>query len=305
MFDLSEDQVGKTFGGSVRYHLEEKLGEGGMGVVYRARDFLHGRQVALKFLRHEGALDPEVQQRFMNEARRFGKLRHPNLVRIHALGREEGILYIASEFVPGRNLAWFLQSGPLEIDRALSIVADVASGLAEAHRHGVVHRDLKPENVMIREPDGVVKVLDFGIAKDLNATIVLTRPGTYMGTPGYSAPEQVRGDAVDGRADLFSLGALLYELITGERAFQGRGTTELLARTQKQEPAPAHRLNREVSEPLAQLVGRMLQKNPRRRLASAQEVVEVIGRVRSGLPAGLPESEAAGLRGLLQRLLRR
>jgi serine/threonine-protein kinase len=244
-------------------------------------------------------------QRFTNEARRFGKLRHPNLVRIHALGREQGVLYIASEFVPGRTLAWFLQSGQMEIDRALSIGADVASGLAEAHRHGVVHRDLKPENVMIREPDGVVKVLDFGIAKDLNATIAITRPGTYMGTPGYSAPEQVRGDPVDGRADLFSLGAILYELITGEPPFKGSGTTEILINTQSREPAPAHRLNREVTEPLMLLLRHMLRKNPKHRLASAQEVVEVIGRVRKGHPAGFPESEAAGLRGLLLRLLRR
>src|SRR5262249_9075000 len=151
--------------------------------------------------------------------------------------------------------------GAFALRRAVSVCRDVASGLAEAHKHGIVHRDLKPENVMIRSTDEVVKVLDFGIAKDLNSVEELTQLGTYIGTPSYSAPEQIRGEKVDHRADIFSLGVILYELLTGKVAFDGRHSTEVLHATLRERPIPVHEHNHMVTSPVARLIDRMIEKS--------------------------------------------
>jgi serine/threonine protein kinase len=285
---LSDEFIGRPFGPNGQYLIEKKLGEGGMGVVFKAQDQVNKRTVALKFLRTEAGVDADLIARFKNEGTRCASVRHENVVRIYALGREEGLLYIASEFIDGANLYQLMVKGggPFTIDRALSVIADAARGLKEAHRLGVVHRDLKPENIMVRDSDGVVKVLDFGIAKDLHASIAMTRPGIYMGTAGYSAPEQIRGDAVDARTDVFSLGAILYELITGKVAFEAKRTSEILRRTVKGEPVPVVRHNTGVSENVTVLIDSMMRKNPAKRLASCEEVIVQIEAIRKALPAG-------------------
>ncbi len=301
--NLSDELVGRTFGPDGQYRIDKKLGEGGMGVVFRAHDLKHDRTVALKFLRTDGPVDAEAITRFKNEGKRFGALRHPNLVRIYALGREESCFYIASEFVDGLNLYQILvKDGAFPVDRALATISDAALGLGEAHRQAVVHRDLKPENIMVRTADGVVKVLDFGIAKDMNQSVQLTRPGTYIGTPAYSAPEQIRGDPIDARADIFSLGVILYEMLTGKVAFQGRHTNEVLQSTLKREPIAITKLNQSVTVPVANLLERMIKKNPARRPSTCEEVCAEIERVRNALKAGCSAEEEAGIRGLLRKL---
>ncbi len=187
----------------------------------------------------------------------------------------------------------------MDIERALSIVEDVARGLGEAHGCGVIHRDLKPENIMITR-EGAVKVLDFGIAKDLNASVALTVKGAYLGTPSYSAPEQIRGEDIDGRADIFSLGVILYELVTAESPFKGRRATEVLVNTIKVNPVNPSRINSEIETPVARLIARMIAKKPRQRLGSCEEVTERIAVVREALAQGVTETERRGVVGFLK-----
>jgi serine/threonine protein kinase len=229
-------------------------------------------------------------------------LRHPMIVQVYSLGREQGLIYIASEFIAGKNLYELLSSdGPFPVERAVRVCRDVADGLAEAHRNMVIHRDLKPENVMIRDHDQAVKILDFGIAKDLDASIALTRHGAYIGTPAYSAPEQIKGDAVDGRTDIFALGVILYELLTGQVAFKGRLTTDVLRATLRENPIPVTRLNESVTSPVARLIDRMIQKSPRRRPANMEEVIAEIDRILAAIE-GYTVEEQEGIRSLLRRI---
>lgn len=257
-----------------------KLGEGGMSSVYLGWDEKNQRAVAVKFLHDHVSDKPQVLERFRREGESFGRLQHDNLVRVYATGQSQGRLYIVCEYVNGWNLYQVLErDGPLPLRRALFVCRDIAAGLFEAHRNMVVHRDLKPENVMIRKEDGAVKVLDFGIAKNLDADasdLTLTRVGTYIGTPAYSAPEQVRGEAVDHRADIFSLGVILYELLTGKVAFDGRHSTEVLKATLKDAPIPITQVNREVTSPVAAVIDKMIRKRPENRHQTMQEVIEDI-----------------------------
>jgi serine/threonine-protein kinase len=284
---LPEDLSGKTFGRDGRYRIEKKLGDGGFGVVFRAFDVPNNRTVALKFLRTEGTADPDVIARFKNEGRRCAALVHPNLVRIYHAGREDGRLFIASEYIEGSNLYQLLVKAgqPFSVDRALQVIADAARGLKEAHRMGVVHRDLKPENIMIRDADQVVKVLDFGIAKDLHDSVGRTRAGAFIGTVGYASPEQVNGYAVDERTDIFSLGAILYELLTRKAPFPAKRTTEAVKETLKHDPVPASSLNPSVAVPVTGLIASMMRKTPDKRLASCDAVIERIEVIRAALKA--------------------
>jgi serine/threonine-protein kinase len=256
------------------------IGRGGSGTIYMAWDEANQRSVAVKFLHDNYAANPVLLARFEREGRVFSEIQHPNLVRVYTAGREGGRLYIVTEFVPGKNLYQLLKKeGPFPIRRALSICRDVAAGLHAAHQHNVVHRDLKPENIMVRTTDQIVKVLDFGIAKDLNASVDLTQLGTYIGTPAYSAPEQVRGEKVDHRADIFSLGVILYELLTGKVAFDGRHSTEILHATLRDDPIPVGEINHLVTRPVARVLERMIEKNPIHRFESMQLVSTEIARV--------------------------
>src|SRR5947209_5175357 len=214
------------------YRITGVIGEGGMGVVYRARDTRLGRDVAIKVLTHVATDDRERLQRFEQEARATGILNHPNLLTIYDVGHDAGGAYIVSELLEGETLRDRLARGPLAPRRAVDGALQIAQGLAAAHEKGIVHRDLKPENVYLTR-DGRAKILDFGLAKlaeqqgpspELSAPPAAspaTEPGAVLGTAGYMAPEQVRGDPADARADIFALGALIYEMLTAKRAFDG------------------------------------------------------------------------------------
>ncbi|MCA9319190.1 MAG: serine/threonine protein kinase, partial [Planctomycetes bacterium] len=255
-----EELIGQQIGPEGRYTVRRRVGEGGMGVVFEAWEAERERSVAIKVLSGDGLSDPEILQRFRREGSRFSRLRHPNVVRVYGMGRARGLLYIASEFVDGVNLYDRMkeQGGAFPIDQALSICRDIAVGLDVAHASQVVHRDLKPENVMLTHDGDIVKLLDFGIAKDLNASVALTVRGAYIGTPAYSSPEQIRGETIDGRSDVFSLGVILYEMVTGEVPFKGKRTTEILYNTIKVDPINPSRINESISAPVARLIAQMI-----------------------------------------------
>jgi Tol biopolymer transport system component/predicted Ser/Thr protein kinase len=258
------------------YRVLKKLGAGGMGEVYLAEDTTLDRRVALKLLPPEHTQDQERVRRFRQEAKAASALNHPNILTIHEVGEAEGRHFIATEFIDGETLREALRrTGRMEAGEALNVAAQVASALAVAHEAGIVHRDIKPENIMLRS-DGYVKVLDFGVAKltetigpqsDETSTRTIpfaanTEAGVVLGTAQYMSPEQATGRTVDARADIFSFGAVLYEMVTGQRAFQGASLMETMAAILNQEPKP---LPAKVSPDLARLILRCLRKDPARR----------------------------------------
>ena len=220
------------------YEILSPLGAGGMGEVYRARDTRLGREVALKVLPESFARDADRLRRFEQEARAVAALNHPNLLAIHDIGEHNGSPFIVSELLEGNTLRSELDNGPLSSRKATDYAAQIAQGLAAAHEKNIVHRDLKPENIFITK-EGRVKILDFGLAKlapgrgakseseGLTLTSSPTEAGTVMGTAGYMAPEQVRGAAVDSRTDIFAFGAVLFEMVSGQRAFRRDTPAEL------------------------------------------------------------------------------
>ncbi len=229
------DLIGREIGG--RYRVLSKLGEGGMGAVYRGEQISLKRTIAIKVLRPELSRDPGLVRRFNTEAELAAKLSHPHTVNIYDFGQDaDGSLFIAMEYLEGRSLRQAMtQDGPLPPWRALAIVQQIAASLSDAHRHGIVHRDLKPDNVMLTErgkDKDVVRVLDFGIAKlrDDQTVNAMTRAGDLIGTPQYMAPEQIRGEPVDGRTDVYALGAMLYEMVTGRLPFEGPTVMAILSK---------------------------------------------------------------------------
>ncbi|MGI8431299.1 MAG: FlgO family outer membrane protein, partial [Chthoniobacterales bacterium] len=277
--------VGQRFG---HYELIRQLGAGGMGEVYLAADMTAGRQAALKFLPLRFTDEPGRLRRFEQEARAVVALNHPNIVTVYEIGEDRSTHFIASELINGETLRARLEGGPLEVDAALDVAIQVASALAAAHEAGVIHRDIKPENIMLR-PDGYVKVLDFGIAKlaeeeatmaEPGATAFLeTRVGSIMGTARYMSPEQARGDAVDQRTDIWSLGVVLYEMVTGQAPFHGENTEEVMTSILETEP-PALT---SCPEELEQMVRKTLRKEPNERHANAPELIEALKKVRRRL----------------------
>lgn len=250
------------------YRIVGPLGGGGMGVVYKAQDLSLERIVALKFLPPELTRDPDAKTRFLQEARAASALDHPNICTIHEVGEtDEGHLYLAMACYDGETLKQRLQRGRLPIDEALETSQQVARGLVKAHRHGIVHRDIKPANLMITT-DEIVKILDFGIAK-LAGAAGLTRAGSSLGTPGYMSPEQARGEEVDPRTDVWSLGAVLYEMVTGRRPFRGEHEQTVLYSLFNDEPEPVQQLRPDAPPELARIIGRMLAKDPEQRYPTA------------------------------------
>jgi serine/threonine protein kinase len=250
------------------YRIVGPLGGGGMGVVYKAQDLSLERIVALKFLPPELTRDPDAKTRFLQEARAASALDHPNICTIHEVGEtDEGQLYLAMACYDGETLKQRLQRGRLPIDEALETAQQVARGLVKAHRHGIVHRDIKPANLMITT-DEIVKILDFGIAKLVGAA-GLTRAGSSLGTPGYMSPEQARGEEVDPRTDVWSLGAVLYEMVTGRRPFRGEHEQTVLYSLFNDEPEPVQQLRPDAPPELARIIGRMLAKDPEQRYPTA------------------------------------
>ena len=201
------------------YKILEKLGEGGMGVVYKAEDTKLGRPVALKFLPSHLLGDTEVRKRFEREAKASAALSHANVCTVHEIDEADGQTFIAMEFIEGESLDKRIEKGPLKLDEALDIAQQIAQGLDAAHEKGVVHRDIKPQNVMV-DSKGHVTIMDFGLAQLTQASL-LTRPDQTMGTTFYMSPEQTEGSGTDRRTDIWSLGVVLYEMVTGQRPFKG------------------------------------------------------------------------------------
>ena len=201
------------------YQITEKLGEGGMGVVYKATDTTLGRAVALKFLASHLVEDEEGRQRFIHEAKAAAALDHPNICTVYEVNQEGGQTFIAMAYVEGQSVKQKIEKRPLKLDEALDITIQTARGLKAAHQKGVVHRDIKPSNLMLTQ-EGQVKIMDFGLAH-IAAQTKLTKTGTTLGTAAYMSPEQVQGEEVDQRSDIWSLGVVLYEILTGQSPFQG------------------------------------------------------------------------------------
>ncbi len=254
------------------YRILGPLGGGGMGVVYKAQDLSLERVVALKFLPPELSRDADAKTRFLQEARAASALDHPNICTIHEVGETaEDQLYLAMACYDGETLKRRLQGGPMPIDEALKTAQQVARGLVKAHRHGIVHRDIKPANLMVTT-DEIVKILDFGIAK-LAGAAGLTRIGSSLGTPGYMSPEQARGDEVDPRTDVWSLGAVLYEMVTGRRPFRGDNDQAVLYALFNLQPEPVEHLRPDAPPELVRIIGRMLAKDPDQRYLTAADAL--------------------------------
>jgi serine/threonine protein kinase/Tol biopolymer transport system component len=263
------------------YEIQSPLGAGGMGEVYRARDTRLGRDVAIKVLPEALPKDTDRLRRFEQEARSIAALSHPNILGIHDIGTHEGAPFLVSEFLEGQTLREKLESGPLPVRRAIEYALGIAQGLAAAHEKGIVHRDLKPENVFITRDDRV-KILDFGLAKlvkpeESNETVVTlaspaTLPGLVMGTVGYMSPEQVKGKPSDARSDIFSFGAVLYEMLTGKRAFKRDTSAETMTAILREEPAELSDTGWQGPLALQRILARCLEKNVERRFQSASDL---------------------------------
>ena len=292
------------------YEIQSPLGAGGMGEVYRARDTRLNRDVAIKILPASYSADPERLQRFAQESRAAAALNHPNILSIYDIGETNGAPYVVSELLEGETLRDRLRNGPLSSRKAIDYAQQIARGLAAAHEKGIVHRDLKPENLFITN-DGRAKILDFGLAKftrpdadaanisgDAPTMQVATEVGTVMGTAGYMSPEQVRGKVADSRSDIFSFGAILYEMLSGKRAFHGDSAADTMSAILKEEPPDLAETNRTITPALERIVRHCLEKNPAERFQSARDaafnleaLTDVSSSSRSGVKA-LPEEKS-------------
>jgi eukaryotic-like serine/threonine-protein kinase len=276
------------------YEITAPLGAGGMGEVYRARDVRLQRTVAIKILPAHLSSDPDLRVRFEQEAKSISALQHPNICVIHDIGSQDGIDFMVMEFVAGHTLDKLTPPGGLAPDLATKYALQVAEALARAHAAGIVHRDLKPSNIMVDE-SGLVKVLDFGLAKLAAPTIsdeaatMATTLGVIMGTVAYMSPEQAEGKPVDARSDIFSFGSVLYEVLTGRRAFAGQSSAALLSAVMRDDPQPLNEVKRDIPPELRRIVTRCLQKLPAARYASGAELAHEIKDCRDLL---FPESGA-------------
>jgi eukaryotic-like serine/threonine-protein kinase len=263
------------------YEIVSLLGAGGMGEVYRARDSRLKREVAIKVLPQAISLDADRLRRFEQEALATAALNHPNILAVFDIGSSDGSPYVVSELLEGETLRERLRSGPIVVRKALDYALQIAHGLAAAHEKGIVHRDLKPDNLFITK-DGRVKILDFGLAKltqaessshtSLPTATHGTEAGVVLGTAGYMSPEQVRGMAVDARSDIFSFGAILYEMLSGKRAFHGDTAADTMSSILKEDPPELNETNRNVSPALERIVHHCLEKSPESRFHSASDI---------------------------------
>jgi serine/threonine protein kinase len=302
--ELPVTLIGREIAG--RYRIKTMLGEGGMGAVYKAEQISLKRVVALKLLKPELVSSAPLLRRFNAEAEAVAKLSHPNTVGIYDFGQDrDGTLFIAMEYVEGKSLrAMLIAEGPFPPLRALHITGQIAASLSDAHASGIIHRDLKPDNIMLQERGrqrDVVRVLDFGIAKlrdDSRMTQQsMTQAGDVLGTPQYMSPEQIRGEEIDGRADVYSLGAMLYEMLTGRMVFEAGSLVALLSKHLLDQPEAPSRRRPElrISAELDELVMACLAKEPRARLASMDQVTEVVGRLLPAYGAPMSSSDVMAL----------
>jgi serine/threonine protein kinase len=273
-----------------RYEILDKLGEGAMGVVYRAHDRALGRVVALKMLSTELGDEEELHQRFYREAEAIGLLNHSNIVSVYDMGAAEGRLYLAMELLEGEDLRSLIAArAPVGLAEKVRIMAEICEGVGYAHSRGVVHRDIKPANILVTLP-GHVKILDFGLAR-VATRETITRRGVILGTPDYMSPEQATGRSIDQRTDIFSSGAVFYEFLTLQKPFKGKTLHSVLYQILSEEPDPVLTLNAEVPARLAALVHRMLRKDVERRASS----MEVVGREIREIHATLRRSASRGV----------
>jgi serine/threonine protein kinase len=273
--------IGETLG---HYQIVDKLGEGGMGVVYKALDSVLGRFVALKVLLPDALMNPEQKQRFVLEAKTVSALNHPNIVTVYEISEADGVLFIVMEYVSGKTLQKVIEHRRLPVSEALRYAVQMAEGLSAAHSRGIVHRDLKPGNIILND-EGLIKVVDFGLAKfgeriesanqesPTQATrTALTEEGRIVGTVSYMSPEQAEGKPLDSRSDIFAFGAVLYEMLTGEQAFQGKGAISTLAAIILQDPKPVSEILPSLPRELDRVIMRCLRKDPARRYQNINEL---------------------------------
>ena len=296
----ADSLVGETIG---HYKISESIGTGGMGEVYLATDITAGRNAALKLLPLRFTGDAERLKRFEQEAHAVVALNHPNILTVYEIGEDHSIHYIASELIEGETLRQRLTRGPMQLTEAVDIAIQVASALAAAHQAGIVHRDIKPENIMLR-PDGYVKVLDFGIAKlaeqevpetmprDEALLLIETNLGSILGTVRYMSPEQACGGPVDERTDIWSLGVMLYEIVTGHQPFAGDTPKDVMSSILEKEPLPLTRYIPRAPGGLQQIISKTLRKDRRQRYHSAHELLQALKDVRRKLEAELERSAA-------------
>ena len=280
-----------------RYEIRSKIGAGGMGEVYRARDTQLGRDVAIKVIPSSVAVDKDRLRRFEQEACAAGALNHPNILVVHDIAAHDGSPYVVSELLEGETLRKRIAGTPLNQRRAIDYALQIANGLAAAHEKGIIHRDLKPDNIFITN-DGRLKILDFGLAKltqldgnqsqtDVPTKRVDTNPGVVMGTVGYMSPEQLKGRAVDQRSDIFSFGAILYEMLSGRRAFHRESVAETMSAILKEDPPELFDSNKNVSPALERLVNHCLEKNPESRFHSARDITFALEALSGSTASGL------------------
>lgn len=295
--------IGKTLG---HYRIIEKLGSGGMGVVYKAQDLHLDRFVALKVLPPEKVADAERKRRFTQEAKAASALNHPNIVHIYDITADQDVDFIAMEYVEGKTLEQMIGRRSLRLNDSLKYAVQIADALAKAHAAGIVHRDLKPANVMINE-DGIVKVLDFGLAKltehvrgDEFATTAtaeaVTEKGAIVGTVAYMSPEQAEGKPVDPRSDIFSFGSVLYEMVTGRRAFQGDSKIAILSGILNQEPAPVSEVSGGTPQELERIITRCLKKDPSRRFQAMPDLKVALEELKEESDSGKLLSQAGAIK---------
>ncbi|MDW7761513.1 MAG: serine/threonine-protein kinase [Acidobacteriota bacterium] len=291
--------VGETL---KHYRVEDRLGKGGMGVVYKARDLRLDRPVALKIPDPALVANPQRRQRFMFEARSAAAVSHPAIAQVYDIDEADGTLFIAMEFVDGRSVGRLVAEGELDLLGSIEIAIQVAEGLAKAHDAGILHRDIKPDNIMVT-PDGHAKILDFGLAKlmepvpgesaapgqpsqTLTLNPALTMPGTVMGTINYMSPEQARGKDLDRRSDIFSLGVVLYEMVTSELPFKGETPIDTMHAVAYEEPRPVTLIRRSLAPELHRIVTRCLRKNPDDRYPDARSLAADLRRLKQNLESG-------------------